>query len=99
MRYKIIDITHSGRKGVRGTRVDEYKYDPLFGAIIKTDDICKTEQFHGMKWFLLNNTIYDYWNTSAVLGISRTKDGKRYIIETVNTIYELEVIDNEKSKN
>ena len=38
-KYKILRISHSGRKNIRYKDVDDQKYDGLIGSIIKMKDI------------------------------------------------------------
>ena len=94
MKYKIVDILHSGRKGLRNTPVDEYKYDGMIGTIIKLDcnHIEDCENLKPVKWtFMSAKSPYTWWETSAVIGLSVDAD-TNFRLETINTIYVLEAI-------
>ena len=100
MKYKIVDIKHSGRKGDRYTQVEDPRYKPLFGAEFIANDICSVKQYNNLQMYLINNNMYDWWQTSAVLQISRDIKTHNLIVETINTIYELEELSkNGRSKN
>ena len=96
-KYKILNITHSGRNGLRGKPVDDWKYDGLIGSIVQiaVDNIDILEQidlFDTIKFRVLTgDSEYDIWCTSNVVQISMDYYGI-YEVETVNTIYKLEEI-------
>ena len=93
MRYRIKNITHSGRKGIRGERVKDYKYDALFDAVINEEfTINSVKQFEQLKWVLVDNQMYDWWTTSEVIQLQLSHNNT-YIIETVDAIYELEEVE------
>ena len=46
--YRIVDIVHSGRKGIRGEQVTDAKYDGLIGCRA-TLDITEIERFKPVK--------------------------------------------------
>ena len=97
-KYEIISITHSGRKGLRGTPVDEIRYDGLVGSIVVCKDLegeaesIKNKPFHFD--FASRNEPYEYrfWDTTLVLGLYINKNWN-YVLETVNTLYELKPLD------
>lgn len=87
--WKIVDILHSGRKGVRWTPVDDPKYDDIRDC----DAYFNLEDIEGLKSFRFNfkhHLLYDYWDTSSVISVGIKKG--QLIIETVNTIYMMEEI-------
>ena len=89
--YKIVEILHSGRKGQRYSPVTNPKYEYMVNSLIRLDfDFVK--QYEPINWFFLNHPIYKYWNTSALLALSRDEDEFWYL-ETVNTIYVLKEVD------
>ena len=95
-KYKILNITHSGRKGLRRKPVDDWKYDGLIGSVVQLDNYMnqleQIELFDTIVFRILSgNSGYDKWYTSNVIQISRNLDGM-YEIETIDTIYELEEI-------
>ena len=91
MIYQIVNITHSGRKGIRGEKCDDIKYDALIGALINNFSINDIQQFRPIKWYLVDNSMYDWWTTSEVIQVSLSYNNT-FVIETINTIYELEAI-------
>ncbi len=93
MKYKIVSITHSGRKGVRGTDVTASKYLGITGSIVtmkKIEDIKQFDMVHCD--FIETESPYEYLDTSEVLSIWIDRDN-RYHIETVNSIYVLEKVE------
>lgn len=85
--YKIVDIVHSGRKGVRNTQRDDEKYDGIWGSIVKTKRLEDIQQFSEIRWeFVATNSEYEWWRTSPVIQISLGFDDL-YRVETANTIY------------
>ena len=87
--WKIADITHSGRKGIRDEKVDDRDYEDVFGAIIKSFDPHDVKPFDVLDWNFFNNKTYEWWHTSPVIAISLSKDERTCVIETINTIYKL----------
>ena len=89
MRYRIINITHSGRKGLRGTPVEDFRHHGLLNCIVEFnfDSIEDLKQFECVPMTVYGNIACELWYTSEVIQITRTDRG--YIMETVNTIYEL----------
>ena len=93
MMYRIKNITHSGRKGIRGERVKGYKYDALFDAVINEEfTMNSVKQFEQLKWVLVDNQMYDWWTTSEVIQLQLSHNNT-YIIETIDAIYELEEVE------
>ena len=88
--YKIKGIYHSGRKGERFKSVDDEKYDGLVGCRIKWD-INDLKQFESTMFEIVGHPFYSLWNTSPVIQLTK-RDEDTYILETVNTLYELEEI-------
>lgn len=87
--YRIIGVQHSGRKGIRGTNRSDSKYDNMVGctAVFDYTDI---KQFEPFLFALIDHPLYEWWNISEVLLMSRYRDTGNLIIETVNTIYYFE---------
>jgi hypothetical protein len=92
-KYKILNIEHSGRKGIRYEPVKDPKYDGLIGSIIETENIENVKLFNEIKWDFVENkpAWYDLWHTSPVIEIYLDFEN-HYVIETVNTIYILEKV-------
>lgn len=88
--YKIKGIYHSGRKDERFKPVDDEKYDGLVGCRIKWD-INDLEQFESTRFKIVGHPFYSWWHTSPVIQLTK-RDENTYILETVNTLYELEEI-------
>lgn len=89
MRYRIKGIYHNGRRGIRWEPVTEEKYDGLLDALISWD-VHEIKQFQCTSFKVLSGGIWN-WYTSEILQLS--KKDKTYVLETVNTIYELEEVD------
>lgn len=89
--YKILNIVHSGRKGMRYDEVQDPKYDGMVGATIKMPEIESIKQFSNVRWdFVSDGPIYyDFWTTSPVVSVS-LDFSNHYVLETINTIYILE---------
>ncbi len=93
MEYKINEILHSGRKGIRNEPVNNSKYDGLVGSVVELKGLnviedCK--QFDRLTILpISSDSAYNFWETSAVIGISKSFHGE-YYVETINTIYILE---------
>ena len=86
--FVIKEILHSGRKGIRGEPVDDYKYDGLVGCYAKFD-INDIKQCQPMHMKLSGHMYYDWWDTSLVIQLTR-RNLNVYELETVNSIYILE---------
>ena len=89
--YKIVEILHSGRKGRRYTVVTDNKYEHMVNSLIRLD-IDFIKQYESVRWYFVDHPFHKYWNTSAVLALSRDDDGLWYL-ETANTIYVLKEVD------
>ena len=89
--FVIKDILHSGRKGIRGEPVDDYKYDGLVGCYAKFD-INEIRACHGVHMKISGHSFYDWWNTSPVIQLTK-RNFDVYELETVNTIYILEEVE------
>lgn len=94
MKYKIVEIMHSGRGGLRYTWVTDPKYDGVVGSIVTIKgSIEDIKQYSFVKMdFVKTDSLYDYWITSEVLKIMKDTN-ERYSIETANAIYVLEELD------
>ena len=86
--YRIKGIYHSGRKGLRMSPVTEYKYDGLIGCQIEWD-VNSLRQFQPTRFWYKNVL---WWDTSPVKK-KKKKDFNIYALETINTIYELEILE------
>lgn len=85
--YTLISITHNGRKGVRGTSVDNPKYDGMVGQKV-IFDLDAINQFQPMTLkFIEPSAPYSWWYTSEVLALADDTLKKNIILETANTIY------------
>lgn len=89
--YRIKGIYHSGRKELRMSPVTEYKYDGLIGCQIEWN-INSLRQFQPTRFWLENHSKYSWWDTSPVIQLTK-KDFNIYVLETINTIYELEILE------
>ena len=89
-KYKITNIYHSGRKGVRWSVPEDQKYDDLVGCLC-TFDPFEVKQFESIRLWIKNHPIYRWWDTSAIIQLSCDFDGK-YYLETINTIYVFEEV-------
>ena len=89
--YRIKGIYHSGRKGLRMSPVTEYKYDGLISCQVNWD-IDYLRQFKCTRFWLENHSKYSWWDTSPVIQLTK-KDSNIYVLETINTIYELEILE------
>ena len=86
--YRIKGIYHSGRKGLRMSPVTDYKYDGLIGCQIEWD-VNSLRQFQPTRFWYKNVL---WWDTSPVIQLTK-KDFNIYALETINTIYELEILE------
>ena len=91
-KYKITEILHSGRKGLRNTPVSQDKYNDLTGCVC-TLDIDNIKPYHGVHMELEDHPFYDWWDTSVVIEATIVKETGTLILETANTIYKLEALD------
>lgn len=97
-KYKIAAVLHSGRKSIRGTVCIDSKYDAILNSIglVDTDEI---EQFKRYRIDLIDNREFDFWTTSEVLGLTQDNETGDLELETANSLYELEAVnDGEKDK-
>ena len=92
MRYRVKGIYYNGRRGIRWEPVTEEKYDGLIDALISWD-VNGIKQFQGTSFKVLSGGPW-YWYTSEILQLS--KKDKTYVLETANTIYELEELDGDE---
>ena len=89
MRYRVKGIYYNGRRGIRWEPVTEEKYDGLIDTLISWD-VHEIKQFQCTSFKVLSGGPW-YWYTSEILQLS--KKDKTYVLETANTIYELEEVD------
>lgn len=88
--YTIKDITHSGRKDIRGKQVTDVKYNGLIGLRVGFD-INNIKQYNSVRLYLVDyHELYTWWDTSEVISLSVGGDGKFVVLETANTIYMFE---------
>ena len=82
--FKLLDVVHSGRKGIRGDAIDNPKYKGLVGyyCSFDVDDI---QQFKPFEFTVIDSVYYDWWKTSEVLEV--IKMDRYLLIETANSIY------------
>ena len=83
--YKIKDVLHSGRKGVRRTQL---KANILADNEIVWD-INTVKRFEQTEFYMIST--HDCYDTSAVIQLYKRMDGT-YELETVDLIYVLEEI-------
>lgn len=93
-KYKISEILHSGRKGLRNTPNTDNKYDGLLGCTVSLD-VADLRPYHGIYMDVYDSRIYDYWETSVIIEAMQYRDSGNLILETANTIYKLEAITDE----
>ena len=93
MKYKIVEIMYSGRKGLRYTWVTDPKYDGVVGSIVTIKgSIEDIKQYSFVKMDVVKtDSLYDYWTTSDVLEIVKDTN-ESYSILTANAIYVLEQV-------
>lgn len=91
--YKIKGIYHNGRKDIRMKPRDDFKYVVSVGRtiIFQESDL---KQYEPFKWYFINHPFYETWTTSEVLEAFVSEDKNLVRIETANTIYEFEKIEN-----
>ena len=82
--FKLLDVVHNGRKGLRGSQMCDRKYEGLIGAHCKFD-LDNIQQFKPLKFEVINSLYYDYWHTSEVLEVAVINGVLE--IETANSIY------------
>ena len=93
MLYKLSSITHSGRKGARDTPVDNYKYDGLVGSTVEFD-VKKIKQYQSLYFDIIqSDSHYEWWETSAVLEVWIGKDTGHVRVETANSIYSFDRVE------
>lgn len=90
-KYKIIDIVHSGRKGIRGEKVVQNKYKNMIGCIAYIDAE-NIKPFKSVHMILKGHPQYDIWDTSVLVAWNLNLDTDKLEIETVNSIYILQEI-------
>lgn len=94
--YKIIDIRHTGSFGERGTKRRESPYSKRIGRTV-TDELVNSSK-PGLQLILQyitdenGNDYSDKFLCCSML-IDKILQGKQVILETQNTIYILEKID------
>ena len=94
--YKLLDVVHSGRKGIRGTSVCDMKYEGVIGFTCSFD-IDDIQQFKPMRFEVADSWFYDWWRTSEILALNI---GEGFIeVETANSIYIFKEIENKDNKN
>lgn len=95
MKYRIVNILHSGRKGFRNSEVLDSKYQGMISSVIKLNEykhIEDVEQYKTLRWtFEDSESPYEWWETSAVIGLA-VDWNNHFRLETVNTIYVLEAL-------
>lgn len=91
MKFKIIEIVHSGRKGTRYSPINNEKYYGLVDSIIEMKPLESLKSYEELKWnFVETKSGYEWWHTSVVICVSKHEND--YLVETVNTIYALQKI-------
>ena len=91
VRYKVLEIKHSGRKGPRDSPVSQDKYKGLIGSVIESINILDLYEFDIWHWSFVNTeSPYEDWYTSQVISVTKEHDKPVYHIETLNTIYVVE---------
>lgn len=85
-KYKIIDIYHTGNSGKKDTRKTGEPYDHRKGKIF-TIDIANYKPGQNLIFWEKDNPIL--WTSPYVRSYEKNK---RFYIETVNSVYELEVL-------
>lgn len=98
IKFKIVNILHSGRKGIRNEETTESKYDGLKGSTIEMKDPESIKQFESLDMRVYGSNVYSWWETSPVIALSLNLKNQ-YVLETVNTIYILERLTEEKQDN
>lgn len=91
-KYKIIDIVHSGRKGTRGTKVTQSKYENMVGCIAYID-IDNIKLFKSVHMILKGHPEYNLWDTSVLISCEVNWRINEISLETTNSIYILEKIE------
>ena len=83
--YKIVDILHSGRQGIREEPYRDEKHNGLIGSVFKITR--GFEQFKPVYFeFIETQSGHDWLRTSALIQLSLDYHNL-YHLETVNTIY------------
>ena len=97
--YRIISIEHSGRKDIRGMPVTDDRYYGLVGAVVDIGNLREMamaadaeHMWHYARLYIKSGPrVGEIWTTSKVIGLVIGHDSIE--IETANTIYRLEKID------
>ena len=90
--YRIFNIVHSGRKGIRLTPVSDPKYHSLIGTVCQIS-IDALKQFEQYTFKLYNHPYYDTWTISEVIAVGTIRDSGMLYIETCNSIYFFEPLE------
>lgn len=85
--YRIEKIMHSGRKGIRLETVTSEKYEGMIGSIVYIDDLDFVKPFQKLHMIIKGHPKYNYWDTTEVINIVCNPSDKKYLCETINTIY------------
>lgn len=91
-RYVVEKVVHNGRKGELGKPVTQEKYNGLIGYTVKCNDIHDISLFEPL-YMKVNSPRYSWWYTSDVMSVVHFKGDKKYVIETLNSIYYLKELD------
>lgn len=90
--YRIIGIVHNGRKGIRLTPVSDPKYNSLVGTVCQIS-VESLKQFEQYTFKLYDHPYYDTWTVSEVLVAGVVEDSGVLFIETCNSIYYFEPLE------
>ena len=95
--FKILDITHSGTKGERGTPVTADKYDGLIGCPVSFD-MNDIHIGYSLTMYIAPyaHRLYDWFTVSCIQDVVYDPNEKMLIIETINSIYYLKEIEYDK---
>lgn len=91
--YKILEILHSGRKGIRLDPVTEEKYNGMVDNIVRINKLENVKEFESIRMYIKHHPLYDFWDTSAIIGLSYSLSEHKYYLETINTIYVLQELE------
>lgn len=94
-RYKLLSILHNGRKGMRLDPVSEEKYNGMVGSIVRIDELEKVRKFKSIRMYIECHQLYDYWDTSSTIGLVYDFSENKYYLETLNTIYVLQELEDD----
>jgi len=92
-KYRIKEILHSGRRGIRNEPCTDEKYDDIRGRIGWVD-IDEIKQFERYRIDLVSDDKFDWWTISEVFELGVNRNTGDIQIETANSIYMLEALDN-----